>query len=1352
MAFSDIFEESRKKLQNYFGLGRPGLGTFGQQIKPAVNPIVNFVRQNPSPFKFAQRRIQTPQVQKTIKPAVNFFRQNPTPYSFVNRNVVKPAIDYQRNQIRIANNLANRAITGINTYADRQRQDPLYQTARKIHKYNPASWGGQTATMFAKEAARDLVRLPLQIRASITGKTIKADTPLKRAILGKDIETLGQRRQYNVGELKKYGLSDKWAGRIGTLGTGLAIAGVGLDASDIARLGGKKLLTSLAKEVDPKIIKKMLPNISDNVARKIAKAKNVDEIEGLLKAPKKGTDALSNEARKLTQADLDELQYGIPRPKSTKPVKVAPDMPSGTRTFKTTDVQGNPVEQVIFKKTDSKLTEPAKNKLFNEMPEYNGWEKVFKPYGEQGAGFYYTRKATPNKIPLKDDAKISKISQQETRIPIKNQKTTQEKDVVNQVADDIRRILDRGKVKERSFGKRVKLSKNTPKEVKELVGGNYVVKSNKELQKDAAKLIKTNIEAADELAINPRNATDIEVGNQLIAHYQSMGQYQKAADIANSMNKSLTEGGQFVQAASLYDKTTPAGIQRFAQSEVEAFNRTHPNKKISIDDNTADKLFRKAQKIQKMSEGRERNIATAELFNDIADIIPTSGWKKFITLWKAGLLTSFRTHERNLLGNTLNALGEMAKDPVAAISDIVMATRTGERTKTATLQGTLSGGRKGLSTMKDFVYKGFDPEKTIEKFDIKRVNWGKSKAGKVAKSYTDAVFRILGAADKPFYKSALARSLYDQAGAKAINAGKRGNKEFIEKLVANPTEDMMKVAIRDAETAVFQQSTLAGNILTGIKNKIKGGGELAEAAGEFFLPFTQVPSGVGSQLLSYSPAGLTQGAINAARTMITKNKGLQRQAAEQIGRGIVGTGLMALGYQLYNTGNMTGGYPESNREREQWKLEGKQENSIKIDGKWRKLSTIGPQASILVTGAQIAEAQKEGDAGVLKTAGAAGSEFLDQPFIQGMSVPLDVLRDPERNVQRFKNQAVSGLIPNFIKDIAKGTDEYKREAETVGQALQKSIPYARNKLTPMRDVYGEPLPEEGGVLRKTLDLFNSITPRGDNTTKEVGRLLEAGYDSTPTKLYNSQTIAGEKLKLKNEELDLIETKAGPKIKQAFDEIIQSPEYQKLDDEEKTKRLDKVVKDVRAVAKLEAASELGLVDKDKLAEKADKLTKDQKALLAGEDPTFAKAKQDYEVDEQISYLSGSYGLLELYKENGDYENWNKEAQNLLNLYNYKLENAETEKDKVYWKNKIINHLKNMQKYASYGGFTKGSGGGSGKKKIPTLSMPESVTSLQRIPIRQAKKPTFSTGKISVKAPQVRKLPVKGITKEYLSKLR
>ena len=37
MAFKDIFNDTRKKLNNYFGVNQPGLGTFGKQIKPALN-------------------------------------------------------------------------------------------------------------------------------------------------------------------------------------------------------------------------------------------------------------------------------------------------------------------------------------------------------------------------------------------------------------------------------------------------------------------------------------------------------------------------------------------------------------------------------------------------------------------------------------------------------------------------------------------------------------------------------------------------------------------------------------------------------------------------------------------------------------------------------------------------------------------------------------------------------------------------------------------------------------------------------------------------------------------------------------------------------------------------------------------------------------------------------------------------------------------------------------------------------------------------------------------------------------------------------------------------------------------
>lgn len=58
MAFKDVFEETRKKMNNYFGLAQPGLGTFGKQVSSVVRPTVNFVKQNPTPADFAVRGLR----------------------------------------------------------------------------------------------------------------------------------------------------------------------------------------------------------------------------------------------------------------------------------------------------------------------------------------------------------------------------------------------------------------------------------------------------------------------------------------------------------------------------------------------------------------------------------------------------------------------------------------------------------------------------------------------------------------------------------------------------------------------------------------------------------------------------------------------------------------------------------------------------------------------------------------------------------------------------------------------------------------------------------------------------------------------------------------------------------------------------------------------------------------------------------------------------------------------------------------------------------------------------------------------------------------------------------------------
>lgn len=1339
MAFQDIFEETRKKLSGYFGVGRPGLGTFGQQVKNTFKPVANLAtRKLPSFNAFNTARQQMPRFQGAVS---NIARNQ------VNK-FVQPKINAVKNTINLADRVASRAI-------DRTQN---YRNQFKVRGYSPSdiSLTGQV-TKLAKPMIQGTARSVASLVPAITKKPIQVNTTARRALVGNQYQDIQKPTIEGVRQLQDTGFKESTAKKYGPA------FGVAMTALDvIPGMGGKDdLVKGLVKATTKSGVKKLLPKIADDVAETIAKTTDAKAIRNLIK-PQKVADALSNEARKYKSAeefsrkylkDLADENRGVYDMGVYDKFKEASGVPLYKIDWfpnKVNSLSRQEIDKIVAKYPErvKQLSQPKKwgnatikaqpgeverSILFEHLkPEYDNQVK-------KGLTDFYNQSQ-----PLSPQSTPSALSNEARKTRATFDDNIPQNKLKNQLAEDTKSIIDGAEVKERSFGKRVKLSENTPKEVKELVGGSYVVKSNKKLTADAKNLIRTNIDVADQMAMNPRNANDIEVGNQLIVHYQNQGNFQKAADIANAMNKSLTEGGQFVQAASLYDKTTPGGIQRLAQAEVEKFNKANPNKKIKIDDKTMESLFKRAEKIQKMAEGRDRSIAVGELFNEVADIIPTSNWKKAIILWKAGLLTSFRTHERNLVGNTLNVGGEIAKDPIAAVMDALMSTRTGSRTKTFTLSGMGKGTVKGASSAKDYLYKGFDPEKTIEKFDVKRINWGKSKLGKVAQAYTEGVFRALGAGDKPFYHSALTRSLYDQAGAKAINAGKRGNKQFIENLVTNPTDDMLKIATRDAEIAVFQQSTTAGNMLSSLKKKLKDKGEFAEAAGEFFLPFTQVPSGVGSQLISYSPAGLTQGVLNTARTMITKDAGLQRQAAEQMGRGIVGTGIMALGYELYRSGNMTGKYPADAKEREQWKLEGKQENSVKIGGKWRKLSAIGPQASILVTGAQLAESVEEGDASALSVASSAGSEFLDQPFVQGMSVPLDVLKDPERNVKKFSNQASASLIPNIVKDVSRGLDPYKREAETAGESIRKSIPLMRNDLPPMRDAYGEPLPEEGGVIKNMFDLFNSLTPKGDDTTKELRRLLDAGEGATPSRLQNSQTIAGEKLKLKNAELDEIEKIAGPMTKQGFDQMIKTPEYQEMSDEDKKKALQKITEDARAVAKLQAAESKNLVDVDTLIEKSKKLTKDQKELLSG--GTFASVKRDYDLDKQIDLLDGSYGKLAFLKKKKDFATWQTEAEGLMKMYEEKYTNAETEADKMKYELKIIKLAEEMQKYAGYGGFKKAKKG----KKIKFSAFDSSTTSGIKIPISKATKPNFKKITSTPKIPVSTK--ARGITKSYLANLR
>lgn len=711
----------------------------------------------------------------------------------------------------------------------------------------------------------------------------------------------------------------------------------------------------------------------------------------------------------------------------------------------------------------------------------------------------------------------------------------------------------------RGFTTSVQEAPNLKSKTKFKVTSTYSPKANSQLQNEARALLSdgaqldfTKIQNADQkVAATIQEAINMD----------KRGNHTAAANLLNNLSEQGTELGRGVQAFSLLDKMSPQAIGLSVAGKIKRYNQTAMRKIPELTGEQQSIISKQVDQIRKLKlDSRERNIAINELNYTINSFIPSSLADKALTVWKAGLLTSLRTHERNFLGNTIHGAAEIAKDPFAAGADILMSKRTGSRKLTPTLKGIGEfGSKETRQQMADSVILGYDPAQQISKFDYKSITWGNNPIEQGLKTYTGLVYRTLGASDKPFYNAAMARSLYDQAGAAAINAGRKGDAAFIEQLVKKPTPEMLKIAIGDANTATFKNKNAATSISSALKREMASrGGEFGKIASEITMPFTGVPSSILGQVQAYSPIGLIKGMVKTGRVVAGQVPELQRQAAQELGRGVIGTGIFGLGAYLASKGLITG-QPKDATEARQWELENKPRNSIMIGGKWRSLNSIGPESIVFLAGSKLNEEMNNPEG--FDTGGYAltlGKDQLDQSFLTGLQAPVNALTDPVRYGKSYAGNTISSVIPNFLKDTAKSADPFARETNTVMDYAQAQTPIARQSLLPRRDTLGNPIAQEPTGIGAFTDVFNSKTPISNSVVDELSRLNATGNNATPGKLNSTQTLAGVKTKLTPKELDTLESQIGSKVRQDLNALISDPSYQSLSDEDKSKAIDNVV--------------------------------------------------------------------------------------------------------------------------------------------------------------------------------------------------
>jgi len=723
--------------------------------------------------------------------------------------------------------------------------------------------------------------------------------------------------------------------------------------------------------------------------------------------------------------------------------------------------------------------------------------------------------------------------------------------------------------KQRGFVSSVKESKNVTKPTKNITIGGYTQKTNDSLMGEAKSLLNegAKIDFSKVKNVDQKVAATIQEALNL----DGAGKHDEAATLFNNLARYGTELGRGVQAFNMLDKMSPEAITKSAARTIQKYNETAIRKIPELTGPQQKLISGAVERIRGMKDGREKNLAINDLQNTINSFVPSTLVDKAITVWKAGLLTSLRTHERNLLGNTVMQASEAIKNPIAAGADALMSTFTGQRTKTATTRGLQDAFSK--QTRQQFVDKarlGFDPSNDMAGFDVRKVNWNtKNPVEVVLKKYTNAVFNTLSASDTPFFNASFANSLYDQAGAIAKNSGKSGDKKFIESLVKSPTAEMLTQATKDAQYATFKDKNVLSGVAGNIKRKLaeQGGlkGEAGKIIGELTMPFTGVPSSVIAKTVAYSPLGLIKGAVTTGRVISGQVPELQRQASEEIARGVLGTGLFGLGSYLMSKGLMTG-QPKDSKEADQWAIEGKQANSILIGGKWRGINSVGPQSLVLLAGSKYNEEMNDPEGGFGSFATKLGKDQLGQTFVQGMSAPINAITDPNRYGKSYVGNTVSSVVPNIVKDIAKSQDKYARETNTTIDYLKQSTPLLRNTLLPRRTNIGDVIPQEPTGAGAFLDIFNSKTPIKNKVVDELARLNNVGFEATPSKMKKDQTIQGVKKTLTPQELDTLEAQTGPVLNETLNRLVESEYYKNLDDEAKSKAIDKVVTDIRRKVK------------------------------------------------------------------------------------------------------------------------------------------------------------------------------------------
>lgn len=691
---------------------------------------------------------------------------------------------------------------------------------------------------------------------------------------------------------------------------------------------------------------------------------------------------------------------------------------------------------------------------------------------------------------------------------------------------------------------------------------------------------------------------------KLLRHFSQQGDVSRTAAIAAKYSEIVSDQARALNMQKLLLMLSPEGALMQAERIVRQTNdRRHSDVALTeqdkadimaigqaMQDNAIPQVdylsadlrqwMEQAWREAEAGNGSFQDFLSSKYAQIIINRLPSTGLQKFQTLQRISMLSNVRTYLSNLQGNIAELFGSIASQPFSNLGDILLSRITSERTATPfSLSGIAGGAKQGLNQVlaerrlgidrvqHNRLKDGTDAVYTGRAFNPDMVDGKLKKTVYHALDESDRTIGfLLRLGDQPLYMAHYQQAVQQMTKAAGLT---------------EPTAEIMQAAAESALRRTFQDS----NALT---QRLEQARRSMGVFGVVAAPFTRTPANVLKVTAEYSPVGLTEAlvktffgskSLQAVKKRGESTLGLQRQIAELIGRGAVGSAMILLG-------SLVGGAGDDGENAKEWlwsSTKGGDGSSVRIGDTYYDLSKIQSWTTAFLTGATAAEQPWQEEDGTfnwgkaMTIASRLGAGALEFPVLEGVRDLLSGAYDTENVALGVLGLLLEGgtqVIPfaSMLRQVASATDPYVRTSASsrtgIEGVIDKSLlnpiknltPWGRKSLPIKYDALGNPIQNTaassgwGRALNTLINPLNTQQANDSPVIDELDRLAKArgGSDVLPAVAPSSVSSNNTEYRLTTEDKQDWQKTQGQTLNQLLLELLDSPEYQQAGDEDRAR--------------------------------------------------------------------------------------------------------------------------------------------------------------------------------------------------------